>query len=118
MVLFPQPVRLHLQLANLLIEFLHQLLLLALTPSRSATLEDVRARVRKLAFPLRDLHRVHAELTRQFVERLLALGRFNGNLRFELAAMPPPWPACRVLGSPSLNAPPSRILLTLDSLLL
>src|SRR5579859_6862122 len=116
--IFSEPVHLHLQLADLLIEPLHQLLLFALTPPTGAVLEDASAGVLQLAFPLRDLHRMHAELARQLIERLLPFDRLERDARLELAAMSSAWPACRVLGSRSLNAHMSRFLLALYLLLL
>lgn len=74
-LLFSQLVHLHLELANLLIEPPDQLLLLALPPTRRATLKDPCAGVEQLAFLLRVLHQMHPILTGQLIERLLPLDR-------------------------------------------
>ena len=82
--LFSQPVHLHLQLA---------VCSLLAAPARAwrAALEDARTGVEEVAFPLRDLHRMHAKLAGQLVERLLALDRLQRHRRLELATMTPAW---------------------------
>jgi hypothetical protein len=88
-LLFSQPVHLHFELADLLKELFDEPLLLALPSACRAALEDPRAGVEEPAFPLRDLHRMHAKLAGQLVEGLLALDRLQRDLRLERATMPP-----------------------------
>lgn len=51
--------------------------------------EDGRTRVEELALPLGDLHGMHAELTGQLIQGLLALDRLQGDAGFELTTVAP-----------------------------
>src|SRR5262249_37730509 len=90
--LFLQPVHLHLQLPNLLIELLDQLLLLTLPTVGRSALEDTWTRIEQQAFPLGNLHRMHAERTCELVQRLLPFKGFQGDAGLEGPTMPPTWP--------------------------
>ena len=80
--LFFHPLQLHLELADLLVQFRLEGLLVAVL-ALGAVLEDDLNAVQELPLPLTDLHWMDLELLRQFCERLGLLGGFQGNLGLE-----------------------------------
>lgn len=80
--IFFEPLKLHLEAANLLVEFCLQgvgLFVLGRVPAR----EELRGAVEELALPLTDLAWMNAELAGQLGCRLGALGGFEGDFRLE-----------------------------------
>src|SRR4029453_7426063 len=106
---FP-PVQLHLELSNLLGELgLERLMvLLPLCPSCR---QNLRHLLLEAMFPMRNLRRMHAVCTGEFVDRFEPFERFERHTGFELGAIL--FPLCR-----HRPCPPLQFLLTQHSILI
>src|SRR5512145_1380768 len=107
---FFQPVQLHLELPDLLVE-LRLERLLVLLPLRPARGEKLWHLLLQAMFPMRNLRRMHPISTGEFIDRFESFKRFECHTGFELSAVL--FPLCR-----HLPLPPLPFLLTQPSILI
>src|SRR5215471_14065199 len=96
---FFQPVQLHLELSNLLVELGLECFVVAL-PLLTAYRENLGHLLLEAMFPMRNLGRMHPIGTGKFIDRLEPFERFECHTGFELGTVL--FPLCRHLPSSPL----------------
>lgn len=83
---FFEPLKFHLEAANLLVEFgFTSRLLLLLT--RASSREEIGAVLEQRPFPVANLVRMHAKLAGELIHGLLAFDRFERDPKLEVGTM-------------------------------